>query len=213
MSSGSLPSFFASWVRELCGVEPVDERTLLDRFRAGLLAAARRDIGIREIRPNDSPEIRGWLAEVGINFAAAYCAAWICSKVREASVSCGVVRVFGAHEVIGPLPLEPSPAALRLAYNAEQLGALVRRKVGLWPELEPGDLLFWKRPGAEWTGHVGLYESGMRGALAETIEANVPDQRGREGVVERRHIDLDRNPLFLGHLAWSRVRLLTGGTP
>ena len=209
MSSES-STLFGSWVRELCGVEPVDERPLLARFRSELLASARRDIGIREIRANDSPEIRGWLAGVGVHFPAAYCAAWTCAKIRDASESCGLVRVVG-DDVIGSLPLEPSPAALRMAFDAEQNGVLVRRRIGLWPELEPGDLLFWKRPGASWMGHVAVYESGMRGALAETIEANVPDQRGREGVIERRHVDLDRSPLFLGHLAWSRVALLTGG--
>lgn len=212
-------SVFAGWVRDICGVEPEDTRPMLERFRAELVAAARRDVGVRETHgPNDSPEIRGWLRDVGIGYPAAYCAAWTSAKIVQASIAVGLVRLIEpSNDLIGALPLEPSAGALRLAYHAEKEGAFVRRRIGVFPELEPGDLLFWKRPGASWTGHVGIVEtaknpSSLGFAYAGTIEANVPDQRGREGVVERTRDDLDTDPLFLGHLDWSRVRVLGGKT-
>lgn len=211
-------SVFSSWIRSICGPEQEDTRTLLERFRAELVGAAVRDLGIVELAPNDSPEIRRWLADVGINYPAAYCAAWTSAKVVEASIACGLVRQLEAtNDVIGPLPLEPSAGALKLAFFAEQTGGFVRHRRGIWPELEPGDLLFWKRPGTgqSWTGHVGMFET-WEPAIAgtrkpRTIEANVPDQRGREGVVNRTRLDLNFDPLFLGHLSWGRVRMLTGG--
>lgn len=213
-------SVFAGWVRQICGVEPEDKRTLLERFRAELVAAALRDLGVRETHgPNDSPEIRGWLRDVGIGYPAPYCAAWTSAKIVQASIAVGLVRLIEpSGDVVGALPLEPSAGALRLAHYAELAGAFVRRRLGVFPELAPGDLLFWKRPGgASWFGHVAIVEvyrrpgSGIATPYAGTVEANVPDQQGREGVVQRTHDDLDTDPRFLGHLDWSRVRVLSGG--
>jgi hypothetical protein len=206
---------FKQWMHEVCGAAPEDKSTLLDRFRAELVDAARKDIGIRELAPNDGPQIRQWLADVGVGYPAPYCAAWTCAKIAQAAIACGIVGVVAeTNDVIGPLPLEPSPAALRLAYNATQIGAFVRGLVLGW-EPNEGDLLIWRRPTrdpkVQWTGHVAIVEAPGVASIM-TIEANAPDQRGREGVVERTYDanKLAHDPKLLGFVDWSRVKLLGG---
>lgn len=205
----TLPEPYREWLERVCGCPPEPrEETIEQAFRRELLERARRDIGIREVKPNDGPEIREWLKQVGIYGPAPYCAAWISDLIAVAAVRVGLAR-RAPHGDYEHLPIELSAGALKLAYNAG--AAFVRQPIAV-ARPQPGDVLVWKRPtstGASWTGHVGLNVECPT-TLADTIEANVPDQRGREGVVERtRDLAGDRN--YLGFIDWSRVPALRGG--
>jgi hypothetical protein len=165
-----------------------------DAFRGKLLELAALDLDVREETPNDAPAIRLWLARRGIVSPAAYCAAWISAKIEDAAQALG----------LDP-PLRPSAGALRLAYHAADAFVRQDRSGVGFTRMRPGDVLVWKRPGASWTGHVGIV-TGCDGVRTFTMEANVAGDVDdtRQGVHRKTHRLLD-DALWIGFVDWDLV--------
>lgn len=147
-----------------------------------VLACARADLeaGVREQPPgsNNGPEIRAYLAGVGVPPPAAWCAAAATAWLRRGAQSLGLAA-----------PVPGSAGALALAGQFERNGLWVPAKLA--PQAAaPGWLVFWRRPPGAWQGHVGVLEEVCAdGAKFCSIEGNSGPQSDRVARMERRFDD------------------------
>jgi len=91
--------------------------------------------------PNDGPEIRDWLAAVGIHHPAAWCAAFACAMIREAAAtlqqtmtmrySAGALRLLDLNPHLKLA--DPEPGAVVIWDHGHGLG-----HVGIITEVTPG---------------------------------------------------------------------------
>ena len=119
----------------------------IQEFRLAVLQNAIADIGKGEEGENNwGPYVKGLLDGVNIDFPASWCAAAVWNWIESAI---GFENHFGA-DILKITRLEtPSAKAM---YNAcRELGWLVT-------DPQPGDLVFFKRPGENWYAHVGIVE-------------------------------------------------------
>ena len=127
------------------------------------LDVARKYLFVREFRPNDSPEIRLFLASVGIYRPASWCAGFVRFVLDEAGVE---------------FPVR-SPLALHYKTKRNIPAKWVAKG---YKKVQAGWLVIWKRGMEEWKGHIGfVLEWGKN--RGRTIEGNV--RKGKEeGVFE-----------------------------
>lgn len=120
-----------------------------------VVAIAQGQIGVCE-QPrgsNRGPQVDQYLASVGINFAAAWCAAFVYWCHQQAGVS-GVPKTGGVLDMWNKAP-----------------GNRVTQP-------QPGDVVIFDYGGG--TGHTGIIES-VNGSTLTTIEGNTNDDGSREG--------------------------------
>ncbi|HSW63916.1 MAG TPA: CHAP domain-containing protein [Dissulfurispiraceae bacterium] len=117
-----------------------------EQFRQAVLQNAIADIGKGEEDENNwGPYVEGLLNRVGIDYPASWCAAavwsWISPTIDRTHID---QRAFNLLEIKTP--------SAKAMYNAcRELGWLVT-------DPQPGDLIFFKRPGESWYAHVGIVE-------------------------------------------------------
>ena len=125
-------------------------------------------VGVKETKPNSSPEIDKWLKYVGLNPGYAYCAAYASFCIGTANVREPKIRTARAQSFITTKSI---PAA-----------KVLRGQV----EIPSGTIVVWKN-GNTVFGHVGFTTNEWKGATGETVEANTSssnrgNQREGEGV-------------------------------
>lgn len=188
-----------SWTR---GHLPGQETRLA--FALAVVSAARNDVGrvYESDGPNDSPEIRSALAEVGIGRPANYCAAIVSKWLREAACAVGL-----------DVPPFQSPGAKALIQMGARLGLRTRE-----PAL--GALVVWDRstfgkPETQWQGHVEIVSAAPRNGSGrviwwETIGGNTADPLSpRDPLMQGVHVfsrDVDElvtDKRLLGFVDWA----------
>lgn len=125
-----------------------------------------QNVGVFEIAPNDSPEIRDYLTTVNIKRPAPYCQAFVyyCFYMADSN----------------NIPI-PRTAVANEPYNyAKKIGIKVKY------EAKIHDLIVWKRA-KSWTGHVERIFAINKAGWVHTVGANTSnnkygDQRDGEGV-------------------------------
>jgi CHAP domain-containing protein len=133
------------------------------RFASELVRAATADLGVREEGADDGPRVRAYLAAVGVDAPADWCAAAVSAWLRAA-----------AGAALVPVPVAGSAGAKRLGEQVRGApgatwwdGAQLRAEPS---RLQRGDVVVWDRGG--WRGHVGVVVEAPRGGLFRTIEGN-----------------------------------------
>jgi hypothetical protein len=175
-----------------------------DAFRAALVARALEDVGhVVESSPNWGPEIKGYLANVGILVPSNWCAAAAYTWIRDAARRSGVLRVL---EVI-----KPTAGAKALADGPKARGWYVpidvARAAAPHRLPPPGSLAIWDRskpPGSGFEGHVGIVE----GWHVEPSGPQFFSLEGNSGLDGRRVTRMDRNladPRLLGFVVFPDV--------
>lgn len=120
-----------------------------------------KQIGIREATgKNDGPEIKLWLASVGLKQGNPYCAAFVHYGLNISGVKNNISGY--------------SPTAFD-------------RKKAVWfqnkflEEPEPGDVFTLYFPSKKRIAHTGFFDHKVNSTIYETVEANTNDQLSREG--------------------------------
>lgn len=122
---------------------------------AKVIAIAQSQLGVSEQPPgsNKGPEVDKYLASVGINFPAAWCAAFVYWCHQQAGIA-GVPKTGGVIDMWNKAP-----------YNRVT-------------QPQPGDVVIFDHGGGK--GHTGIVES-VKGDTLTTIEGNTNDDGSREG--------------------------------
>lgn len=178
----------------------VEKEEVPHRLAAAVLAVAREDLAlnIREITPNDSPEIRRlYLDPMKLPPGVKWCAPAVTSWVRRGAERAGV-----------PMPIAGSPAAKAIRDQLVATGRWVPR-AKLEGCIAPGWILVWDRsiagrPETAWWGHTGILND-VNGRAAQVIEGNSGVAGDRLAMMPR---SLDDPRLLGAGLVGSSVALL-----
>jgi len=124
---------------------------------ADLTAGVREDIG-----RNDGETIRRYASNFGLTPPINWCAVSFGSWMRAAAEVLGV-----------DTPIVGSPGAQATMNQFKAAGKFVARRDITSSHLLPGNVPIWKRPPHDWTGHIGVLETGDHEARTmRAIEAN-----------------------------------------
>ena len=148
---------------------PVVEETRSKGLEA-VLEAARKEIGVMEVPPgsNWGPKVKGYLKSVGINFPAAWCAAFVYFCFEEVAKATGKANpCFKTGGVM--LHWNKTTGKKILMADAVNNPGLVK----------PGHIFMMSFGGGK--GHTGFVES-VNGGFITVIEGNTNDGGSREGV-------------------------------
>lgn len=142
-----------------------------DELGLAALSEATSDVGIAESCPNWGPEIKEYLAKVGIDSPKPYCAA---------AVSDWMVRGSYASQIAPPI--NPTALAKGLAEQFEAAGRWIPG-AGARDVIRPGMVVVWDRatPEEPWRGHTGIVEYAADDGF-HTVEANIITGPGAQGV-------------------------------
>lgn len=178
----------ALWSVRLPGVEPYPRRTSLEipppdterapakehdthpsmeaiNLGSETLRQALADLtaGVREeLGRNDGETIRKYASNFGLKPPLNWCSVSFGSWMKAAA------KVLGIE-----IPIEGSPGAQATMNQFKAAGCFVARRDLKPSHLLPGNVPIWKRPPHDWTGHIGVLESGDHEARSmRTIEAN-----------------------------------------
>ena len=117
----------------------------IQEFRLAVLHNAIADIGKGEVGENNwGLYVKGILNGVGIDFPASWCAAAVWNWIEKAIGS----KNYASVPKIAQLR---TPSAKAMFNAAREVGWIVSSP-------QPGDLVFFKRPGENWYAHVGVVE-------------------------------------------------------
>lgn len=164
--------------------------------RASQIAAS--EVGVVELLPNDSPEIKEYLLSVGLRKPASYCAAGIYWSFEQAKAKLKLTN--------NPLPR--TAIANAMFNHAKEEGTPI------YCAPSKGDLLVWRRANS-WQGHIEIVHRVLNHWKIETIGYNTkrpqPDTSGHrpEGVWKQIRIPFHplgrlkyRGMIFLGRNLW-----------
>ena len=118
--------------------------------------------GVRETSENRGPHIDQWLAELGINFAAPWCMAFVQGCFRQAALEMGIED-----------PLKPDTAGVLDLWNRVPKGWRVGALNG-----RAGDIMIMDFGGGK--GHTGIV-TGYSNGMYITMEGNTNDAGSRDG--------------------------------
>ena len=136
--------------------------TPISPYTARVIAIAEGYEGVRETSENRGPHINQWLAELGINFAAPWCMAFVQGCFRQAALEMGIDD-----------PLKPDTAGVLDLWNRVPKGWRVGPLNG-----RAGDIMILDFGGGK--GHTGIV-TGYKNGMYITVEGNTNDAGSRDG--------------------------------
>lgn len=131
-------------------------------YIARVIKIAQSYDGVRETSENRGPHINQWLAELGIDFAAPWCMAFVQGCFRQAALEMGIED-----------PLKPDTAGVLDLWNRVPHGWRVSALNG-----RAGDIMIMDHGGGK--GHTGIV-TGYSNGMYITMEGNTNDAGGRDG--------------------------------
>ena len=131
---------------------------------------------------NDGHRIREYLAPWNLKPPQNWCSVAVAAWLRQACELHGLEQ-----------PIAGSPGAQATMAQLKKAGLWVAASKITDDDLQPGNIVVWRRPPATWTGHIGLLER-MSGGEMVCIEGNSGSKADRVARMRRRLDD----PLLLG---------------
>ena len=151
-----------------------------------VLEAAQADLrdGVYEdLGRNDGKRIREYLKPFGLRPPQNWCAVAVSMWLAEACERYGIEN-----------PIKGSPGAQALMVQLRKAGLWVDKSKLEDEDLQPGNVIVWRRPPVSWHGHVGVISEHQGSDAVATIEGNAGPM-GDRVVRNSRRLD---DPLLLG---------------
>lgn len=123
-------------------------------------------VGEKEAKPNDSPKIRNYLAAVGINYPAPYCAAGQYYCFAE---SANMLQLQHTE-----IPIKRTALANAIFANAKQNGSIANYKA------KDNDLIIWRK-GNSIFGHIERIITTGSCGWVQTVGFNTGSGNARDG--------------------------------